>query len=205
MTTLTTCPPPTSAAAVGSASEELLALLIASLEQHRELDLTTLDYHLEQSQATACEGHWHSAVNEARSVIEALIVGMADAESDRRHHLISGGFPGPDSRSGFHECRKYLVTVGFVDSDDMELFRHLYAIASRKGAHPGVTDEARGRLVCHLCWMASYMLVSRYAVWKSNGRHWPEDRREPDRSVPAQVRANGSWRGWLGGILRSKA
>ncbi|MCH8913693.1 MAG: protein kinase [Planctomycetes bacterium] len=170
------------------------------IDQHRELNVTTLRYHLDQADATARAGCWHAAVNEARSFVEGLIVGIAEFESARRRDLLSGLSPSPESRSGFQECRKYLVTVGFADVDEMDLFKQVYAVASRKGSHPGVTDEAWGRLVCHLVWMAGYFLLNRYAMWKSHRRRWPT---EPDGSVAARGwRPLGSCLRWLGGVAR---
>ncbi len=61
----------------------------------------------------------------------------------------------------------------FDDVDEMDLFKQVYAIARRKGSHPGVTDEVWGRLVCHLCWTTGYFLLNRYSVWNSHGRRWP--------------------------------
>ena len=189
-----------SAAAVGLPPQEQLAMLRESLERHRELAVRTLRYHLEQADATAREGCWHAAVNEARSFIEALIVGIAEFESARRHDLLSGLPPNGESRSGYHECRKYLVTVGFADVDEMDLFKQVYAVASRKGSHPGVTDEVWGRLVCHLCWMTGYFLLNRYAVWKSHRRRWPAD------SDGSGAASDGAVRGpclrWLQGVAR---
>ena len=197
--------PSAGAAAVDLVSRELLALLVRDLEGHRELDPTTLVYHLRQAEATAGDGHWHSAVNEARSFIEGLVVGMAESESRRRNHVISGVTPGAESRLGYHECRKYLVTVGFTGADEMDLFKHVYAIASRKGAHPGVTDEGWGRLVCHLCWTSGYLLLRRYAAWKSHRRRWPDDRRRSGDLCHGRQGPNESWRGWLTGVLRRTA
>ena len=190
------------AAAVGLPLQEQLALLRESLARHGELDVRTLHYHLEQADATMREGFWHAAVNEARSFIEALIVGIAEFESARRHDQLSGLPPNGESRSGYHECRKYLVTVGFADGDEMDLFKQVYAIASRKGSHPGVTDEVWGRLVCHFCWMASYFLLSRYSAWKSHGRRRPGD---PDGSGPGGQGPLGSCLQWLGGVARRVA
>ncbi len=189
-----------SAAAVGLPPQEQLALLRETIERHRELPVRTLRYHLEQADATAREGCWHAAVNEARSFIEALIVGIAEFESARRHDLLSGLPPNGESRSGYHECRKYLVTLGFADVDEMDLFKQVYAVASRKGSHPGVTDEVWGRLVCHLCWMTGYFLLNRYAVWKSHRRRWPAD------SAGSGAAHDGAARGlcarWLQGVAR---
>ena len=194
--------PSAGAAAVDLVSRELLDLLVRDLEGHAELDPTTLAYHLRQAEATAGDGHWHSAVNEARSFIEGLVVGMAESESRRRHHVISGVTPGVEWRLGYHECRKYLVTVGLTGAEEMDMFKHVYAIASRKGAHPGVTDEGWGRLVCHLCWASGYLLLRRYVAWKSNGRRRPPDLRGRDGSDLGRRGLNGSWRGWLAGVLR---
>ena len=173
------------------------ALLREVIGQHEELDVATLRYHLAQADETARAGCWHAAVNEARSFIEELIVGIAEFESGRRRDVLSGLTPNVESRSGYHECRKYLVTVGFTDADEMDLFKHVYAVASRKGSHPGVTDESWGGLVCHMCWMSGYFLLNRYAAWKSHRRRWPDgtvgQRSRPAGSLEA---VTGVFRGW---------
>ncbi len=189
-------------AAIGLSPQAQVALLHKSLELHGELDLRTLRYHLEQADATVREGCWHAAVNEARSFIEALIVGIAEFESARRGDLLSGLAQSAESRSGYHECRKYLVTLGFADVDEMDLLKQVYAVASRKGSHPGVTDEVWGRMVCHFCWMASYFLLCRYGAWKSHGRRWPADLDGPD---PGGRGPLGSCLHWLGGVARRVA
>ena len=85
----------------------------------------------------------------------------------------------------------------------MDLFKQVYAVASRKGSHPGVTDEVWGRLVCHLCWMTGYFLLNRYTVWKSHRRRWPAD---PGGSESArQWRPLGPCLRWLGGVARRVA
>ena len=192
-----------SAAAVGLTLHEQLALLRESLAPHDELDLRTLRYHLEQADATVREGFWHAAVNEARSFIEALIVGMAEFESARRHDQLSGLSLHAESRSGYHESRKYLVTLGFTDGTGMDLFKQVYRITSRKGSHPGVTDEMWGRLVCHLCWTASYFLLCRYGAWKSHGRRWPGD--PGDSDAAGNGAAPGRCKRWLQGVVRRVA
>lgn len=152
-----------------------LPWIAEQLETHAELDVATLRYHLDQADATAREDYWHASVNEARCFLEALIVGIAEYEASKRHHQISG-LPTLDSKSGYHECRKYLVSIGFADADAMDFFKHAYALASRKGSHPGVTDETWGRLISHLCWTGSYLLLQRYAAWKQNRRTWIDPR-----------------------------
>ena len=153
-----------------------LPWIAEEVEKHTELDVETLLYHLEQAEATARENHWHSAVNEARCFVEALIVGIAEYEGSKRHHDVAG-LPTVNSNSGFQECRKYLIHIGFADGDAMDFFKHAYALASRKGSHPGVTEETWGRLISHLCWTGSYVLLQRYAAWKQNGRTWNGRRR----------------------------
>ncbi len=163
------------------------------LETHGELDVKTLRYHLEQADATAKEDCWHASVNEARCFVEALIVGIAEYEASKRHHHVTG-VPTIESKSGYQECRKYLVNIGFADADAMDFFKQAYALASRKGSHPGVTDETWGRLISHLCWTGSYLLLQRYAAWKQNGRTWTAPRRTRTRK-PRQPGQQGGKRG----------
>ena len=58
---------------------ERLADLLPRLLRHDELDLETLAYHLQQSDATAADGYCHAAINEARSFLEALVVNIVRA------------------------------------------------------------------------------------------------------------------------------
>ncbi len=172
-------------------------LLREVIGRHEELDVATLGYHLAQAQETARAGCWHAAVNEARSFIEELIVGIAEFESGRRRDVLSGLTPKVESRAGYHECRKYLVTVGFTDADEMDLFKHVYAVAGRKGSHPGVTDESWGRLTCHLCWTTGYFLLNRYAAWKSHRRRWPDGTAGTHPRPAGSLEAvTGVLRGW---------
>ena len=71
--------PAASAAAVAVTPCFSLASLICDLGPHPELDVDTLAHHLTQSDATAAEGHCHAAVNEARSFLEGLLVGILHA------------------------------------------------------------------------------------------------------------------------------
>ena len=81
MTALTDQPPINSCSSIAGPPPSLpggrLAPLSAELERWPELGLKTLVYHLGQSDATAADGHWHAAVHEARSFLEALVLGMA--------------------------------------------------------------------------------------------------------------------------------
>ena len=151
----------------------LASTLLVSLAEHAELDGLTLRYHVEQWEATARAGFWHAAVNEARSFVEALLVNIAAVEAVRRKESISGVTHGVDSSSAYYAARKYVVTVGFANVDEIEVFRQIYSMASRRGSHPGITDPTWGILVSEFCWITGHYLLERYAAWKANGRKWP--------------------------------
>ena len=183
------------------APQDRVAALLAGLRRHPELDQETLCYHLQQAEATAAHGCWHASVNEARSFLEGLMASIAAAESRKRDMPIPGTPKNGDARSGYVECRKYLGMIGFAAGEEEELFKHVYSLASRRGSHPGVTDESWGRLVCHLCWTTSHHLLTRYGLWKSHGRRWPEGTTGP--RGPSS--SNGSWWRRLRGLVTGRA
>ena len=148
-------------------SREELARLLPAIQQHPELDLKTLRYHLEQSDATADDGYWHAAINEARSFLEALVVSIAQVE--RRESLVAFR-KGKESQGGIRLCRRFLVDVGFLDANEDDLLQHVYSIASAKGSHQGVTDAAWSRLARRIVLTTGQYLLRRYAAWKHNGR-----------------------------------
>ena len=143
-----------------------LAALLDEIARHPELDLDTLGYHVGQSDATADDGYWHASINEARSFLEALLVGMlctVCAEPADNYQITSRkGTP-------FRCYRRRLVEAGFLDVDENELLQYVYSVASAKGSHHGVTDEAWTRLARRMVWIAGQYLLKRYAVWKSDG------------------------------------
>ena len=179
-----------------------LATLLADIARHEELDLDTLTYHVRQSDATAAEGYWHASINEARSFLEALVVGMLSAvcvePADKQKSTSRNGTP-------FRCYRRRLVEAGFLDADENDLLQYVYGVASAKGSHHGVTDEAWTRLARRMVWTAAQYLLTRYEVWKSGGMREPRfgtlDR--ASRSGPSAIRqwaARG--RDWaLGGRL----
>jgi len=149
-----------------------LAALLRDLRPHAELDLRTLTYHLRQCDATAADGYCHAAINEARSFLEALIVNIVHA-AQRDAARAGAGENGRDrSQNGtaFRTYRRYLLETGFIDADENDLLQYVYSVASAKGGHHGVTDEAWTRLARRIVFATGQYLLQRYAAWKHNSR-----------------------------------
>jgi len=149
-----------------------LAALLDDLRPHGELDQRTLAYHLRQCDATAADGYCHAAINEARSFLEALVVNMVVA-MQRDAAAAQAGKNGRDrSQRGtaFRTHRRYLLDAGFLDTEENELLQWVYSVASAKGSHHGVTDEAWTRLARRIVLATGQHLLQRYAAWKHNGR-----------------------------------
>ncbi|MGD8450393.1 MAG: hypothetical protein PVJ57_01125 [Phycisphaerae bacterium] len=166
----------------------LLTALAHELRPHGELDLHTLTYHLEQSDATAAHGFWHAAVNEARSFLEGLVAGVAQAVERRTpgksRVRVRNGSP---VFVAFSTDREFLLASGFTDGDENAVLLCAYSVASAKGSHAGVTDEAWARLVRAVVFAAGEYVVSRYAAWKRDGP-----------PVPAAPPKPTFWRRWWG-------
>ena len=182
----------------GFATGEDLAVLLPDLRGHPELDLKTLAYHLEQSDATAADGYCHAAINEARSFLEALIVNIflaaqrdvvpgADGEGN------GNGRDRSQNGTAFRTWRRYLCEMGFLDGEENELLQWVYGVASAKGSHHGVTDEAWTRLVRRIILATGHYLLHRYAAWKRDGRL---------AATPIQRRPASACRRWLRRVIR---
>lgn len=147
-----------------------LAALLGDLQPHAELDLRTLAYHLQQSDATAADGYCHASINEARSALEALVVGIVqvvlkdagEADSPLRDRAQNG--------TAFRTYWRCLQEAGFLDADENEMLQFVYSVASVKGSHQGVTDEAWTRLARRIVFAAVQYVTQRYTGWKRNGR-----------------------------------
>ncbi len=175
-----------------------LAALLHDLRPHAELDLRTLAYHLRQCDATAADGYCHAAINEARSFLEALVVSIVqairrDAEADADTPLRDRSQNG----TAFRTYRRYLFEAGFIDPDENDLLQYVYSVASAKGGHHGVTDEAWTRLARRIVFATGQYLLQRYAAWKDGER--PRPAAAP--AVPSASR-KGSWRSWLARVVR---
>jgi hypothetical protein len=166
----------------------LLGALLDDLRRHPEFDLETLAYHLRQSDATAADGYWHAAINEARSFLEALVVSIV--------HAVQRDAAGPDADSAlrdrsqngtaFRTYRRNLLEAGFIDADESDLLQYVYSVASAKGSHHGVADEPWSRLARRVVFATAQYLLERYAAWKHKGRPVPTS---PERrSTPARRR-----------------
>ena len=161
-----------------------LSTLLDDVARHEELDLHTLTYHVRQSDATAADGYWHASINEARSFLEALLVGMLChvrvEPADAHRNTSRNGTP-------FRCLCRRLVEAGFIDADENEMLQYVYSVASAKGSHHGVTDEAWTRLARRMVWVAGQYLLAHYEAWKSGHRKHPAvgrlDRRRFGRSI----------------------
>jgi len=177
-----------------------LAALLGDLRQHPELDLDTLAYHLRESDATAADGYCHAAINEARSFLEALLVSIVHAV--RRDAALRDSDSALRDRSqngtAFRTYRRYLLEAGFIDADENELLQYVYSVASAKGSHHGVTDEAWTRLARRMVFTTGQYVMQRYAAWRHNGRPTAPPERQPAsprrRWLPRAIR----------GLIRSR-
>ena len=142
-----------------------LAALLGDLGPHPELDLDTLAHHLTQSDATAAEGYWHAAVNEARSFLEGLMVGILHAVRPDPPDKSSDS--GSTYRTPFRCYRRRLFEAGFIDVDENELLQYVYGVASAKGCHPGVVSEVWSRLARRMVFITAQYMIQHYAAWKS--------------------------------------
>lgn len=171
-----------------------LAALLGDLRRHPELDLDTLTYHLVQSDATAAEGYWHASINEARSFLEALIVSML--------HTVRPDPPDKSHNNGSHNgtpfrCyRRSLLEAGFIDAYENDLLQYVYGVASAKGSHHGVTNEAWSRLARRMVFTTGQYVLQHYAAWKDGERPRP-----PAQPAVPCTSANASWRGWLARVV----
>ena len=164
-----------------------LVALMEDLAPHVELDLRTLGYHLQQSDATAADGYHHAAINEARSFLEALVVSIVHASRGKK----AGGDAGSSKCTAFGTYRRRLMDSGFIDVDENELLHFVYGIASAKGSHHGIADEAWAGVARRIVFVAGQYLVQRYGEWKRNGRP----------CAVIDTTRNGRRRGWIARLL----
>jgi hypothetical protein len=172
------------AAQLGQPDNELTELL-AALERFPEFDQRTIRYHLQQSQATAADGYWHAAINEARSFLEGLVVSIAMVEQ-RGGKVVCG--KGYDGQGTWRLCRKFLVDAGFLDRNEDEFLLHVYGIGSSKGAHHGVTDEPWCDTTLGIIFTTALYLLRRYETWKQTAPQRAAGERQKQAATPASRR-----------------
>ena len=168
-----------------------LAALLDDLRPHGELDLRTLAYHLRQCDATAADGYCHAAINEARSFLEALVVNMVLAvqRDAAAAHAGKNGRDRSQRGAAFRTHRRYLLEAGFLDTEENELLQWVYSVASAKGSHHGVTDEAWTRLARRIVLATAQHLLQRYTAWKHNARPIASPPKPPRRHwLPRAIR-----------------
>ena len=181
----------TADAAVPEPAGLSLAALLPDLQPHPELDLKTLAYHLQQSDATAADGYHHAAVNEARSFVEALIISIVRVVQQERSNKQAGN--GSPNGTAFRMYRRHLAEAGLISADENDLLQGIYSMASAKGSHQGVTDATWTRLARQIVFATGQYLVRRYVDWKQAGR---------PIAPPTVVARGGFWR-WLRTFMAS--
>ena len=177
-----------------------LAALVPQLADHAELDLKTLTYHLEQSDATAADGYHHAAINEARSFLEGLVISILRVA--REDGGANGGFDnGGHNGTAFKNYRRYLLDAGFIDPDENALLQFVYSLASAKGSHPGVTDAVWTRLARRMVFLTGQYVLQRYAARKSSSGRFTPPISNPQQPPPPQRSRHNGVRQWLGRML----
>ncbi len=181
-----------SEASAGEPACFALAGLADALSAHGELDLPTLVYHLRQSDATAAEGYCHAAINEARCFLEALVVGIErSVRPDDELEAVS------QNGTAFRTFRRRLQACGFIDADENDLVQYVYGIASIKGSHRGIADEAWMRLARRMVFATGHYLLGRYVEWKRGGRACSRG-----EAVSSGCGESSRRRGWVGRAVR---
>ncbi|MCH8243745.1 MAG: hypothetical protein IH897_14210 [Planctomycetes bacterium] len=154
--------------APGANPRFVLHTLLAGVAAHEELDLDTLTCHVRQSDATAADGYWHLSLNQARSFLEALLVGMlcnvCAQPADKQKGMSRNG-------TSFRRCGRRLLEAGFLDADENDLLQYVYSVASGKGSHHRVTDRAWTRLARRMVWTGWFGagLWGRFTPWMAAG------------------------------------
>ncbi len=161
--------------ASGEAAEEFppkeqLTTLLPALRDHPNLDYTTLAYHAGQCDATARDGYFHAAINEARAFLETLVISIALAEERPPNESIADFRKRRESNCGFPSCCRYLQEIGLFNLDERVMVQHAYTLDHAGGVRQGIGSEAWTRLVRRMVWTAGHYVIQRYEAWKSGCR-----------------------------------
>lgn len=149
---------------VAGARAVRMADLLPELAPYGELDIETIGYHARESDATAADGHWHAAVNEARSLLEALVVGAAVATGGRDPETFRRE---THSEACYKKARRLLREAGFLPAGDSDILMHVHGLVSGSGSHPRVVDAESGGYCLELIAVTVRYLIRRYASWRS--------------------------------------
>ena len=122
--------------------------LATTVRSFPELEPGTLIRHIEESDAAAQEGLWHSAANEARSFFEGIVVEIAKAEAKKRGVEVPVG----PKQGPFAPHRQFLRKEGVIEDKEDAFLGAVYSLASTTGSHAGPTDERIAKLVRRVCW-----------------------------------------------------
>ncbi len=151
-----------------------LAALLVELRPYTELDQRTPAYHLQQSDATAADGYHHAAINEARSFLESLTVTIVrEVRRAAEGRSETACEPPSSNTTAYRAHRRFLMESGFLDADENELVRYAYSLASAKGSHHGIADEAWACLthrVVHAARASPFRIESRLTAASHRGQ-----------------------------------
>ena len=159
----------------GGATEEFppkeqLTALLPALRDHPNLDYVTLAYHAGQCDATARDGYFHAAINEARAFLETLVISIALAEERPPNESIADFRKRRESNCGFPSCSRYLQEIGLFNLDERVMVQHTYTLDHAGGVRRGIGSEAWTRLVRRMVWTAGHYVIQRYEAGRSGCR-----------------------------------
>ena len=149
-----------------SAPREQLTALLPALRDHPNLDYTTLAYHAGQCDATARDGYFHAAINEARAFLETLVINIALAEERPPNEAIADFRKRRESYCGFPSCTRYLQEIGLFNLDERVMVQHAYTLDHAGSIRQGISSEAWSHLVRRMVWAAGQYVIQRYEAWK---------------------------------------
>ncbi len=155
----------------GEATEEFraneqLTTLLPALRDHPNLDYTTLAYHAGQCDATARDGYFHAAINEARAFLETLVISIALAEERPPNESIADFRKRRESHCGFPSCSRYLQEIGLFNLNERIMVQHTYTLDHVAAIRQGIGSETWTRLVRRMVWTAGKYVIQRYEAWK---------------------------------------
>ena len=150
--------------------KEQLTTLLPALRDHPNLDYTTLAYHAGQCDATARDGYFHAAINEARAFLETLVISIALAEERPPNESIADFRKRRESHCGFPSCSRYLQEIGLFNLDERVMVQHVDMLDHAAAIRQGIGSEAWTRLVRRMVWTAGQYVIQRYEAWKSGCR-----------------------------------
>ena len=141
------------------AEENRTALEILVEKHAADLDVETLNHHLQENTDLFRQEKWDSSVSHARNFVEQLLDDIARAIAGNRAES-----PALDRPA---EVREYLHRSGFLDeAEKKKLADGVYGFFSEEGSHPGISTQSAARVCMHVLWAFSYYLLEKFENWR---------------------------------------